>query len=354
MIRVGLVGFGLAGKVFHAPYVSAVEGLELAAIVERSTRNAEAAYSGIVTYPSLEAMLEDTTLELIVVGTPNATHVPLATEALKAGRHVVVDKPVAATSAELAELIALASVQGKLLIPFHNRRWDSDFQTLSQLIRESTIGNVVSLESAFDRWRPLRPASSWKEMGGYGNGLLLDIGTHVVDQALVLFGPPEAVSAEVLTEREGSKANDSFTIRLHYPGKIMTVGANCLSAFPGPRFCLRGTKGGYLKWGLDPQENLLKANYRAINTPDPEWAKEDPAKWGTLTIDANDGHNTMVTQPVKPVPSDYRSYYAGVRDAILDKAAPPVLATDAIKVARILEWAEESSARKTTIPCNWD
>ena len=351
MIRVGLVGYGLAGKVFHAPFVTAVEGLELAAIVERSSRNAEAAYPGITTYPTLEAMLSDQSLELIVIGTPNSTHVPLATEALKAGRHVVVDKPVAATSAELTDLISLATAQGKFLIPFHNRRWDSDFQTLHKLIHEGSVGDVVSLESTFDRWRPLRTTGSWKEVGGYGNGLLLDIGTHVVDQALVLFGQPEAVSAEILTERQGSKANDSFTIRLHYPGKVVTVSANCLSAFPKPRFTLRGTKGGFLKWGLDPQETLLKANYRAITTGGSNWAEEPAAKWGTLNIDAGDEHNTVVTHPVKPVPSDYRQYYAGVRDAIRGKSAPPVLATEALEVAKILEYAEQSAVKQQAIAC---
>ncbi len=350
MIRVGLVGYGLAGKVFHAPIIDAVEGLALAAVVERSTRNAEKIYPGITTHTSLEAMLDDPTIDAVVLATPNELHFPQAKQVLLAGRHVIVDKPIAAASAEIAELIALSEQQQRYLIPFHNRRWDSDFQTLLKLLHEQKLGAVVSLDSTFDRWRRKPRAGSWREEAGPSTGILLDLGTHLVDQALVLFGPPQGVSAEVLTEREVSVINDAFTIRLRYPGHLVTLGANCLSAFPRPRYSVRGTRGGFIKWGLDPQENLLKADPRVIETKGPHWADEPASAWGTLAIDVDD---SIVTQPVKPVPSDYRLYYAAVRDAILGKAAPPVPLTDAWLVARILEWAHESSQLRQEIPCDW-
>ncbi len=350
MIRVGVVGYGLAGKVFHAPIIDAVDGLTLAAIVERSSRNAEKVYPAIATHTSLEAMLEDLTIEAVVLATPNELHYPQAKQVLLAGRHVVVDKPVAGASAEIAELIALSGQQQRHLIPFHNRRWDSDFQTLLKLLREQKLGTVVSLESTFDRWRRLPRVGSWREEAGPSTGILLDLGTHLVDQALVLFGQPQGVSAEVLTEREVSEINDSFTIRLRYPRHFVSLGANCLSAFPRPRFNVRGTHGGFLKWGLDPQENLLKADPRVIETKGPHWADEPSSRWGTLAVDVED---SIVTQPVKPVPSDYRLYYAGVRDAILGKAEPPVPLIDAWRVARILEWAQESSRLRQEIPCDW-
>ena len=357
MIRVGLVGFGLAGKVFHAPMITAVEGLELAAVVERSARNAEAAYPGITTYPSLDAMLGDKTLELIVIATPDNWHEVQAEQALKAGRHVVVDKPVAATSGEIADLIAQAAVSNRFLIPFHNRRWDSDFRTLQKLLLEQKLGNVVSLESTFDRWRPHPKLAAWREDGSTTGGILLDLGTHLVDQALVLFALPEAVGAEVATEREGSVTVDSFTVRLYYPDQVITLSANCLAAQPRPRYRVRGTKGNFVKWGLDPQEARLRETPKVI---EPGWGMEPTSVWGTVVVEpegettsSKDLGGNMVTYPLKPIPGDYRLFYAGVRDAILGKTPPPVLAVDAWRTARVLELAVESSASRSAVTCDW-
>jgi len=204
MIRAGLVGYGLAGRVFHAPLITALEGLELAAVVERKSRLAEAAYPGIATYTSLDAMLADASLELIVVATPDNWHFHHALQALESGRHVVVDKPVAPTAQEVATLMAHAKAAGRLLIPFHNRRWDSDFLTLKKLLQAETLGRVVALESTFDRWRPHPRLGVWQDDGSNTGGVLTNLGTHLADQALPLFGLPEAVSAEVLIERDGA------------------------------------------------------------------------------------------------------------------------------------------------------
>jgi scyllo-inositol 2-dehydrogenase (NADP+) len=347
MIRVGLVGFGLAGRVFHAPLISSVDGLELAAVMERSSDNAAARYPGIVTYRSPEAMLADDSLGLFVVATPNATHFPIARQILEAGKHVIVDKPTAVRSAEIAELIGLASRRNVLLVPFHNRRWDSDFQTLSKLAHEGSTGRIVSLVSTFDRWRPLpRPKAAWKDDPAEG-GLLLDIGTHLADQALELFGTPLAVSADIQRERDGEGASDSFTIRLRYERCIVELSANVLSSLARPRFHVRGTKGNYWKWGLDPQEVELAKITRIGNGP---WGAEPSANWGTLAVDL-DGQ--PVTRPVAPVPGDYRLFYAGVRDALLGKSAPPVAAVSAWRVARLLEWAEGSAKQRREIVCEW-
>ena len=351
MIRVGVVGFGLAGRVFHAPLITAVEGLELAAVVERSSRNAEAAYPGITTYPSLEAMLGDATLELIVVATPDNLHVQHARQVLAARRHVTVDKPVAARAKEIAGLMAQAGEEARFVIPFHNRRWDSDFRTLQKLLHEEKLGRVVSLESTFDRWRPHPRLAKWQEDGSTPGGVLTNLGTHLTDQALVLFGLPEAVSAEVTTERDGGAAIDSFTVRLYYPGCVVTLGSNYLAAQPRPRFRVRGTQGNFVKWGLDPQEARLNETGRVV---EPNWGLEPASTWGTLAVEPKgDPGGSMVTYPVRPIPGDYRLYYAGVRDAILGKAAPPVQAADAWRVAQLIEWAVESSAQRRTIPCDW-
>jgi scyllo-inositol 2-dehydrogenase (NADP+) len=345
MIRVGLVGYGMAGRVFHAPVISAVEGLELAAVVERHSRNAEAAFPGIRTYTSLEEMLKDESLQLIVVATPNTSHAPLAHQALVAGRHVVVDKPTGITSKEIEGLIA-ATGPDRFLIPFHNRRWDNDFQTLRKLLHEEKLGTVVSLESTFLRWRPAA-RGTWRDDGTDGGGILLDLGTHLADQAVQLFGLPLEISAEVTAERPDGKVNDAFTIRLYYPGNVVTLVANCLTALPRPRYTVRGTKGNYVKWGLDPQEDRLKATGKVEGS---NWGVDPTSAWGTLSVDVD---GSMVTHPVQPIPGDYRLYYAGVRDAILGKSAPPVLATDALHVAQILETAEQSSRDKRTLPLTW-
>ena len=275
MIRVGLIGFGMAGRVFHGPLLSSVDGLELASVLERSTDNAAKRYPGIKIYRSLEPMLADSSLDLFVVATPSGTHSEVACQVLKAGKNVVVDKPMSTTSAEIAQLMELAAAKSALLFPFFNRRWDSDFQTIQKLLREGFLGRLVYLESRFDRWRPSQPTDRlWKEDPALGGGVLMDLGTHVADQALALFGAPQAVAADVLCEREWARANDAFAIRLRYPGFSVVLGANSLSAPPRPRFHLRGTKGNFWKWGLDPQEAALN---QATSITDPAWGKEPAA-----------------------------------------------------------------------------
>jgi scyllo-inositol 2-dehydrogenase (NADP+) len=348
MIRAGLVGFGMAGRVFHGPLLSSVEGLELAAVVERTSNKAVERYPGIMVYRSLEAMLADASLQLFVVATPNGTHYAVAKEILSAGKNVVVDKPMTLTSAEAVELIGLARKHNVLLIPFHNRRWDSDFLTVKKLLDEGSLGRLVSFESRFDRWRPAPLTERlWKESADAGGGTLLDLGPHLVDQALVLFGKPQAVSADVLREKDGPGVNDAITIRLRYPGLVVTLGANSLSLPAGPRFHLRGTGGGYLKYGVDPQEAALN---KITRIDDAAWGQEAASSWGVLHVSVD---GTTVSRPIAALAGDYRRYYAGVRDALLEKAPAPVAALDGWRVARLLEWAAESSAQRREIVCDW-
>jgi len=348
MIRVGLVGYGMAGRVFHAPTISAVEGLEFTAVVERSSREAQARYPEVATYPSLEAMLADASLQLIVVATPNTTHVPLARQALAAGRHVVVDKPVAITSEEISGLMAAANAADRFLIPYHNRRWDNGFRTFRKLLLEESLGRVVSFESTFDRWRPQLRPGAWREKDIPGSGILLDLGTHLADEALQLFGLPLGISAEVLCERDHAVANDSFTVRMRYSGLTAALSGNCLAAVSRPHYTVRGTRGGYIKWGMDPQEARLKVTGRVEAHG---WGVEPESAWGILTTGTAD---TLVSQPIEPIRGDYRLFYTDVRDAVLGKAAPPVAAIDAWRAARVLEWAEQSARERREIPCVWD
>jgi predicted dehydrogenase len=349
MLRVGLVGFGMAGRVFHAPLISSVDGLELAAVVERHSDHAAQRYPDVKIYRALEDLLADPSIDLIVVATPSGTHFEVAKQVLEAGRNLVVDKPTSVASDQIRTLIELAHARQRLLVPFHNRRWDGDFLTVQKLLHEHQLGRVVYIESRFDRWNPGHTRRPWKDDPdpAQGGGVLLDLGTHLVDQALVLCGKPLGVAAEVLRERDGEGSDDAFTLRLHYAGCTITLGANALSAPAGARFHLRGTRGNYRKKGVDPQEAALNKITRISAA---NWGQEPAPDWGLLYVDVEGG---MVSRPVASLPGDYRMFDAGVRDALLGTAPPPVTAVEAWRVARILEWARISSGQRREIPCDW-
>ncbi|HLY39963.1 MAG TPA: Gfo/Idh/MocA family oxidoreductase [Terracidiphilus sp.] len=346
-IRIALVGFGLGGRVFHAPLISSVEGLELAAVLERNSSHAAQRYPGLRTCRTLDELLSDSTIDLVVVTTPSGTHFEIARQVLEAGKHAVVDKPTATSAAEVADLSRLASARDLHLIPFHNRRWDNDFRTVHKLIHEGSLGHLVHVHSCFDRWSPGASRKPWKDDPDQGGGTLLDLGTHLVDQALVLFGKPKSVSAEVRRERGGEGSNDSFTLRLFYETLLVTLEANALSSLARPRFHLRGTHGNFWKPGVDPQEAALA---KITRITDPHWGEEPQSAWGTLSVDVDGG---IVTRPVPSITGDYRFFYAGVRDTLLGKQPPPVKAIDAWRVAQLLEWATESSGLHCDIECDW-
>lgn len=348
MLRLGLVGFGMAGRVFHAPLISSVDGLQLAAVVERHGNGAAQRYPGITTHRNLEELLADPSIDLVVVATPSGTHFEVAREVLAAGKHAVVDKPVSVRSEQIGQLIELARAQKKFLVPFHNRRWDGDFLTVQKLLHEHQLGRIVHLESRFDRWNPGATRRPWKDDPEQGGGVLLDLGTHLVDQAVVLCGKPLGVSAEVLRERDGEGSDDAFTLRLRYERCFVTLGANALSAPAGARFHVRGTRGNFRKKGLDPQEAALNKITRITAA---NWGQEVSTEWGLLYVDVEAG---MVSRPITTVPGDYRNFYAGVRDALNGQAPPPVSATDAWRVARILEWARASSQNRCEVACDWN
>ena len=347
MLRAGLVGFGMAGRVFHAPLISSVDGIELGAVVERHGDQAAQRYPGLPVYRSVEDLLADPSIDLVVVATPSGTHFDVARQVLAAGKHTVVDKPVSVKSDQIAQLIELARASNRHLIPFHNRRWDGDFLTVQKLLHEHQLGRIVSIESRFDRWNPGAARRPWKDDLAQGGGVLIDLGTHLVDQAMLLCGKPLGVSAEVLRERDGEGSDDAFTVRLRYERCFVTLGANNLSSAVGARFHLRGTRGNFRKKGIDPQEAALNKITRidAAN-----WGQEPSSDWGLLYVDVEGG---MVSRPVASLPGDYRQFYAGVRDALQGQCTPPVLAADAWRVARILEWARQSSANRCEIPCDW-
>jgi scyllo-inositol 2-dehydrogenase (NADP+) len=338
-IRASVIGFGLAGQVFHTAVIDETPGLELACIVQRSGNSAAERYPQAKIARSVEEMLADPSIELCVVATPNDLHFPLAEQCLRAGRHVVVDKPVTLTSAEAETLARLAKEKQVVFAPFHNRRWDGDFKTLRSLLASGRLGEPRVFESHFDRFRPQPKTGAWRGTEAAGGGTLFDLGPHLIDQALALFGPPSHVWADVRIAREGVSVDDTFDLALTYTGEDkgklrVWLRAGILSASPGARFTLHGTKASYEKWGLDPQEAALKSGARFA---DAGFGVEPEKDWGSLTLP--DGQ----VEKVPTETGDYRGYYANVRDAILGVGPLEVPAGAAWAVASIIEAARESS-----------
>jgi scyllo-inositol 2-dehydrogenase (NADP+) len=345
MIEVGLVGFGLAGRAFHAPVIRAVPGLHLAAILQRSGTEAAEKYPDVRIVRSLDELLLMPEVGLVVIATPNDTHYPLARKCLEAGRDVVVDKPFATTLEEAKSLVETAKETGRLLTVYQNRRYDGDFQAIRKLVADGTLGRIVRFESAYDRFRPQLKPGAWRETTRPGSGILFDIAPHLIDHALVLFGLPEAVTGDIRVERENAVADDAFDITLHYSnGMCAVLRSSILAAAPRPRFVLFGTQGSFVKQTFDPQEmNLRRGDIPA----DKPWGFEPEENWGVLTVPAGD---SFKRRRFPAATCDYRDYYSNVRDAILGRAALAVTPEYALHVMRMLELARESSRKRCTIP----
>ncbi|MEU9337458.1 Gfo/Idh/MocA family oxidoreductase [Streptomyces sp. NPDC048290] len=351
-LRVGLVGYGLAGSVFHAPLIAATGGLALDTVVTSSPERQEqarAAFPDVRTLPTVDELFgRADELDLIVLASPNRTHVPLATAALKAGLPVVVDKPIAGTAAEARELAALADAQGLLLSVFQNRRWDNDFLTLRKLLADGELGEVWRFESRFERWRP-QLKGGWRESGDPAEigGLLYDLGSHVVDQALVLFGPVASVYAETDVRRPGARTDDDTFLALTHTGGVRShLYVSAATAQLGPRFRVLGSSAGYVKYGLDPQEAALREGLRPGGADEP-WGVEPHELWGR--VGSGESPLTGGGRPEPTLPGDYPAYYAAVAAALRDGAPNPVTALEAAAALDVLEAARRSARDGSTV-----
>ncbi len=342
-LRVGLIGYGLAGSVFHAPLVAATPDLELAAVV---TRNPERQAQVRREHPDARVLddvgqLWAAGLDLVVVASPNRTHISQATAALEAGLAVVVDKPLAATAAEGEALAALAEQRGLALSVFQNRRWDGDFRTVAELVRSGRLGRVHRFESRFERWRP-QLKGGWRELAdpAEAGGLLYDLGSHLVDQALTLFGPAAEVYAELDRRRTGAQADDDAFVALrHVDGTRSHLWMSALAADLGPRFRVLGSESAYVVDGLDGQEDALRDG----GTPaDPGWGAVAPDDYGRLGADGD-------TAPYPTLPGAYQDYYAGMAEAVRGRAPVPVQARDAVAALAVLEAARRSATEQRTV-----
>jgi scyllo-inositol 2-dehydrogenase (NADP+) len=343
-LRVAVIGYGLAGSVFHAPLIASTPGMRVAAIVTADPGRQALArhdFPDAAIHPSPDALLADpSALDLAVVAAPNRAHVSLGLAALEAGLPVVIDKPIAPSSAEAEQLLDAAQRAGKLLTVFQNRRWDGDFLTARQLIERDVLGAVVRLESRFERFRPAPKPGAWRERPEpeEGGGLLMDLGAHLVDQARVLFGEPVSVYAESDRRRAGALVDDDTFIALRFAGgQVAHLWASAVPRDPGPRFRVVGMRGVYETHELDPQEDALAHGMRP---GDEEWGREPRDRWGRLATEVG---GLYVEGAVETLPGSYETFYALLRDALIAGGPPPVDPADSIAVLRLLEAARESA-----------
>jgi predicted dehydrogenase len=342
-IGVGLIGSGMASRVFHLPVIQAVDGLKLKKIVDRHNDDSFRKYAGLVVVADAAALLEDEEIELVVVATPNSSHFDLARQSLLAGKHVVVEKPFTVTSDQARQLIDLAHRQARLITVHQNRRWDGDFLTVKKLLESSTLGRLVEYESHFDRFRNSPRPGAWREEDRESGGMLFDLGSHLIDQALVLFGMPQMVTADIRSQRGFGNADDNFELVLLYDGLKVTLKSGMLVRKPGPRFTVIGTQGSFVKFGLDPQEEALK-NGRTPSEPD--WGLEPRELWGTLDAEINGLH---AEKQVETVRGCYQAFYQNVVDAIAGRAGLAVKPQEAMNTIRIIELAKLSNQRRCSL-----
>ncbi|OKL41482.1 oxidoreductase [Pontibacter flavimaris] len=346
-INVGLLGFGMAGRTFHAPFISNVPGLRLKKIKanrEESIALARTRFPEAEVVPSEEDVFSDKSIDLVVIATANPTHYPLAKAALQAGKHVLVDKPFTITSTEAEELILLAKEKQKVLTVYQNRRWDSDFKTVQQVVQAGLLGRLVEYEAHFDRYRNEIKPNTWKEEALPGAGILYDLGAHLIDQALYLFGEPLEVYADVQVQRELSQVTDYFEVVLHYKSMKAILKAGMLVREPGPHFILHGTEGSFVKYGMDVQEEHLKAGRFPADTPD--WGVEPEQNWGTLNTTVQGLH---FKGKIESGRGDYSGLYQNVYKAILGHEELVVKPEQARNSIKVIELAMQSSREKRRV-----
>lgn len=340
-IRVALLGYGYASKTFHAPLITSTSGMELVTITSSDAAKVHTDWPLIKVVSDPQSVFNDPSIDLVVIPTPNESHFPLAQQAMAAGKHVVVDKPFTVTLSQAQALQQQATQSGLLLSVFHNRRWDSDFLTLKALLKEGSLGEVVYFESHFDRFRP-EVRQRWREQDGVGSGIWYDLGPHLLDQALQLFGQPDTLFVDLGKLRADAQATDYFHALLSYGSRRVVLHATLLAAAESARYKVHGTQGSFIKFGLDPQEERLKAGE---SLPQADWGYD--MRDGIVTLSYN---NELVTKPLLSIPGNYPAYYAAIRDAIQGNGANPVPASEAIQVMAMIELGIRSAQQQKALP----
>lgn len=342
-IRTGIVGYGISSRVFHTPFISTNEHYELAAFVERSKEESKELFPDAIIYRSIDEMIADPSIELVVITTPNETHFPYAAAALKAGKHVVVEKPFTISVEEARELVEIYKQSGKVLSVYQNRRYVSDFLTIRDLLERKVLGELHEFDAHYDRYRSEARPNAWREAVRPGSGILYDLGPHLIDQALVLFGMPIEITADIRLQRPHSKVDDFFEIWLNYGFLKVKLHAGMLVREMGPRYMLHGTEGSFIKYGEDPQEALLRLG----NLPTAEdWGREDERFSGILHTNIN-GQVSRSTVPTKP--GNFGLFYENLFQSIRNHAPIQETPEHGLNTIRIIELAIRSSNEKRTI-----
>ena len=329
IVNVGLIGFGLSGRYFHSPFLSVNPRFKLKKVVERNKNEAQEFDPTIENARSVDELLSDESIDLVFICTPNESHFPYAMDALQNGKHVVIEKPFAATEDEAKQLVAVAKEKGLVLTAYQNRRWDSDFLTIKKIIESGQIGDVVEYESRYDRFRPVVPTESWKEKAVPVGGNLYNLGPHLIDQALVLFGAPKAVSADVRSARPNSEIDDYFDVRMIYDDKVIILKSSLMVFESSNRYNIHGTKGSFKKGGLDPQEERLRKDHLPT---DENLGVEPEDRWGKVYTE---GFSGVVTSEV----GDYMPFYDNVYEAIVEGAELAVKQEEILRTARVIDLA---------------
>jgi scyllo-inositol 2-dehydrogenase (NADP+) len=342
-INTALLSFGMSGKVFHAPFLHILKDFNLYAVWERSKQVAKGIYPGIKSYQSLDDLLADNAIELVVVNTPNYTHYDYSKKALQAGKHVIVEKPFTVTVEEGEELIALANNQGRTLSVYQNRRYDSDYRTVRKIVKENWLGDIVEVEMHFDRYKEELSPKVHKETPGPGTGALYDLGSHLIDQALQLFGMPGSLFADIRIVRPMSKVDDYFEVLLYYPNMRVRLHSSYLVREPLPAYILHGSKGSFIKAKTDVQEATLQAGVMP-NTSD--WGTEPESERGFLHAE-KDGK--VIKEIIPSLQGNYADYYNGIYKAIRYNDPVPVTSEDGLNVIRVINASFKSSKEKRVI-----
>lgn len=343
IINTALCSFGSSGKVFHAPFIEANPGFRLYAVWERTTKTAAGIYPGIRSFDTLESMLADEAIELVIVNTPNHTHFEFARKTLLSGKHVLVEKSFTVTVSEANELIQIASDMNCLLSVFQNRRYDSDFKTVKKIVDDGLLGDITEAEFHFDRYKPVLSPKLHKESAIPGSGLLHDLGPHLIDQALVLFGFPGSLFGFLKTVRPGSMVNDYFDLYLFYKTFSVRLKAGLMVMGTNPAYILNGKTGSFTKPRADIQEDILKAG---LNPGSKEWGKESGSGSGTLFSDSN---GQIIHKSIQSLNGNYMEFYDELFESIVHGKSLPVTAQEGLNIMRVIEAAQQSNQLKKVI-----
>ncbi len=346
-ISTALLSYGMSGEVFHAPLLMAHAGFNLSSVVQRKSDSANKHYSSVKVVRTVDEVINDPSIELVVVNTPNETHFPFAVRALEADKHVVVEKPFTVTVKEADELIELARKKNKILTAFQNRRWDGDYLTLKKVIEGNMVGKIVEFEAHYDRYRNYIEANTWKEEEGIGKGILYNLGSHMLDQALELFGMPEEVDARVGIQRPGGKVDDFYDIRLQYKNLNVIIKSSYLVREQGPRYILHGTEGSFITGsGIDPQEQALKEK----KTPGSAgWGTLGKKYWAKLNTTVNGLH---VEGTIETIPGNYLGFYENLYEVIREGKSMAVKPEEARDIITLIEAAYQSNRERRAVKLN--